>query len=62
MSFRMSCFLVEMPADAVVLASRRDETKTKMSSMSLMGSIVVGLGETYIYQNFDYFTTCVHFN
>ena len=23
--------------------------------MSLMGSIVVGLGETYIYQNFDYF-------
>jgi hypothetical protein len=40
-----------MPADAGVLASRRDETKTRNSSMSLMGSIVVGLGETYIYQN-----------
>ena len=39
MGFRMSCFLVEMPADAVVLASRRDETKTRNSSMSLMGSI-----------------------
>ena len=35
----MSCFLVEMPADAVVPASRRDETKTRKSSMSLMGSI-----------------------
>jgi len=48
MSFRMSCFLVEMPADAVVLASRIDETKTKMSSISLMGSIVAVLGEAYI--------------
>ena len=44
----MSCFLVEMPADAVVPASRRDETKTRMSSISLMGSIVAVLGETYI--------------
>jgi len=48
MSFRMSCFLVEMPADAVVPASSRDETKTRMSSISLMGSIVAVLGETYI--------------
>ena len=45
MSFRMSCFLVEMPADAVVPASRRDETKTRMISMSLIGSVVAGLGE-----------------
>jgi len=52
----MSCFLVEMPADAVVLARRIDETKTKMSSMSLMGSIVVGLGENYIYQNLECIT------
>jgi hypothetical protein len=37
-----------MPADAVVLASRIDETKTKMSSISLMGSIVAVLGEAYI--------------
>ena len=44
----MSFFLVEMPADAVVPASSRDETKTKMSSISLMGSIVAVLGETYI--------------
>tara|TARA_Y100001949_G_scaffold104890_1_gene88630 strand:+ start:2422 stop:2550 length:129 start_codon:yes stop_codon:yes gene_type:complete len=28
MSFRMSCLLVEMPAVAVVPASRIDETKT----------------------------------
>ena len=48
MSFRMSCFLVEMPADAVVPASSRDETKTRMISISLMGSIVAVLGETYI--------------
>ena len=48
MSFRMSCFLVEMPADAVVPASKIDETKTRMSSMSLMGSVVAGLGETYL--------------
>ena len=48
MSFRMSCFLVEMPADADVPASSRDETKTRMVSTSLMGSIVTGLGETYI--------------
>ena len=48
MSFRMSCLLVEMPADAVVPASRRDETKTRMISMSLIGSVVAGLGETYI--------------
>ena len=45
MSFRMSCLLVEMPADAVVLASWIDETKTRMSSISLMGSIVAVLGE-----------------
>ena len=37
-----------MPADAGVLASRRDETKTRNSSMSLMSSIVVGLGESII--------------
>ena len=48
MSFKMSCLLVEMPANAVVPASRRDETKTRMSSISLMGSIVAVLGETYI--------------
>jgi len=48
MSLRMSCFLVEMPADAVVLARRINETKTRMSSISLMGSIVAVLGETYI--------------
>ena len=48
MSFRMSFFLVEMPADAGVPASRIDETKTKMSSISLMGSIVAGLGEKYL--------------
>ena len=45
MSLRMSCLLVEMPADAVVLASWIDETKTRMSSISLMGSIVAVLGE-----------------
>ena len=44
----MSCLLVEMPANAVVPASRRDETKTRMSSISLMGSVEAGLGETYI--------------
>ena len=45
----MSCFLVVMPADAVVpAASRIDETKSRMSSMSLMGSVVAGLGETYL--------------
>ena len=48
MSFRMSCLLVEMPADAVVPASRRDETKTRMISMSLMGSIVTVLGKPNI--------------
>ena len=48
MSFRMPCILVEMPADAGVSASRIDETKTRMISISLMGSIVTGLGETYI--------------
>ena len=48
MSFRMSCFLVEMPADAVVPASRIDETKTRMISMSLRGSIVTVLGEPNI--------------
>ena len=40
MSFRMSCLLVEMPADAVVLASWIDETKTRKSSISLIGSVV----------------------
>ena len=44
----MSCFLVEMPAEADVLASRRDETKTRMISMSLMGSIEAVLGEPNI--------------
>ena len=43
MSFRMSCLLVEMPADAIVLASWFDETQTRMSSISLMGSIVAVL-------------------
>jgi hypothetical protein len=37
-----------MPADAVVPASRIDETKTRMISMSLMGSIVAVLGEPNI--------------
>ena len=44
----MSFFLVEMTADAVVPASSRDETKTKMSSISLMGSVLAGLGGTYL--------------
>jgi len=44
----MSCFLVEMPADAVVPASKIDETKTKMSSISLMGSVKAVLGEPNI--------------
>jgi len=44
----MSCLLVEMPADADVPASSRDETKTRMVSISLMGSVVAVLGETYI--------------
>ncbi len=48
MSFWMSCLLVEMPADADVPASSRDETKTRMVSISLMGSVVAVLGETYI--------------
>ncbi len=48
MSLRMSCLLVEMPADTVVLASWIDETKTRMRSMSLMGSVVAGLEETYL--------------
>jgi len=47
-TFRMSCLLVEMPADAVVPASRIEETKTRMISMSLMGSIVAVLGEPNI--------------
>jgi hypothetical protein len=37
-----------MPADAVVLASRRDETKTRKSSIGLMGSLVAVLGELNI--------------
>jgi len=45
MCFRMSCLLVEMPANAVVLARRINETKTRMISMSLMGSVVAGLEE-----------------
>jgi len=40
--------LVEMPADAGVLASWIDETKTRKSSMSLIGSAVDGLGEPNI--------------
>jgi hypothetical protein len=44
----MSCLLVEMPANAIVLASRIEETKTRMSSISLMGSIVAVLGEPNI--------------
>ena len=50
MSFRMSCLLVEMPANVVVPASRRDETKTRMSSISLMGSVVL-VYEKPIYNN-----------
>ena len=42
----MPFFLMEMLEDAVVPASSKDETKTKMSSISLMGSVVAGLGET----------------
>jgi hypothetical protein len=41
-----------MPADAVVLARRIDETKTRIISMSLMGSIVTVLGEPHILQHF----------
>ena len=37
-----------MPADADVLASWIDETKTRMSSISLMGSIVAVLGQPNI--------------
>jgi len=37
-----------MPADAVVPASNRDETKTRMSRISLMGSVVDILGEPHI--------------
>ena len=48
MSFRMSCFLVEMPADAVVPAVRIDETKTRMISVSLIGSVEAVLGEPNI--------------
>ena len=48
MSFRMSCFLVEMPADAVVPARRIDETKTRMISVSLIGSVKAVLGEPNI--------------
>ena len=55
MSFRMSCFLVEMPADAGVLASWIDETKTRKSSMSLIGSAVDGLVEPNIYHNLEVF-------
>jgi hypothetical protein len=46
-----------MPADAVVLASWIDETKTRMSSISLMGSIVAVLEEpiyNIIYSIFQY--------
>ena len=39
-----------MPANAVVPASRRDETKTRMSSISLMGSVVL-VYEEPIYNN-----------
>ena len=56
MSFRMSCLLVEMPADAVVSARRIDETKTRMISISLMGSIVTGLGEPHVQQHFYCFS------
>ena len=48
MSFRMSCFLVEMPADAVVPARRIDETKTRMISVSLIGSVEAVLGKPNI--------------
>jgi hypothetical protein len=48
MSFRMSCLLEEMPANVVLPASRRDEIKTKMRSISLMVSIVAVLGEPHI--------------
>jgi hypothetical protein len=37
-----------MPADADVLTSWIDETKTRKSSMSLIGSIVAVLGEPNI--------------
>jgi hypothetical protein len=37
--------LGEMPPDAVVLARRINETKTRMISMSLIGSVVAGLEE-----------------
>jgi len=54
----MSCLLVEMPANAVVPASWRDETKTRMSSMSLMGSVVL-VYEKPIYNNiFIVFQDC----
>ena len=45
-SFRMFIFSVEKTADAVAPASSRDETKTKISSIRLIGSVVDRLGET----------------
>ena len=44
----MSCFLVEMPADAVVPASKIDETKTRMIRMRHIGSVKAVLGEPNI--------------
>ena len=48
MSFRESVFLVEIPADAVVPARRIDEAKTRMISMSLIGSVEASLCENNI--------------
>jgi hypothetical protein len=47
MSFRMSCFFVDISADAVVPARRIAETKTKIDIISLIGLIVAGLGEPH---------------
>ena len=47
MCFRMSCFFVEISADAVVPARRIAETKTKIDIISLIGLIVAGLGEPH---------------
>ena len=47
MCFRMSCFFVEISADAVVPARRIAETKTKIDIISLIALIVAGLDKPH---------------
>ena len=47
MSFRMSCFFVEISADTVIPTRRIAGTKTKIDIISLIGLIVAGLGEPH---------------